>query len=74
MPQAAGTPTSAVALNDVTVAFRVARGGIFTAVERASLTVAETDGRTISKLTLRKQPEPAPEEEDQTEPSPEGAD
>ena len=41
MPQAAGTPTSAVALNDVTVAFRVARGGIFTAVERASLTVAD---------------------------------
>jgi NitT/TauT family transport system ATP-binding protein len=41
VPQAAGTPTSAVALNDVTVAFRVARGGIFTAVERASLTVAD---------------------------------
>jgi NitT/TauT family transport system ATP-binding protein len=41
VPQAAGTPNSAVALNDVTVAFRVARGGIFTAVERASLNVAD---------------------------------
>ena len=41
MPQAAGTPSSAVALNDVTVAFRVARGGTFTAVERASLKVAD---------------------------------
>ena len=41
MPQAAGTPSSAVALNDVTVAFRVARGGTFTAVERASLNVAD---------------------------------
>jgi NitT/TauT family transport system ATP-binding protein len=32
---------SAVALRDVTVAFRVARGGIFTAVEHATLTVAD---------------------------------
>jgi len=39
VPEAAGT--SAVALSDVTVAFRVARGGIFTAVERASLNVAD---------------------------------
>src|SRR3569832_2194168 len=41
VPQAAGTPSSAVALNDVTVAFRVARGGVFTAVESASLNVAD---------------------------------
>ena len=41
MAQAAGTAASAVALNDVTVAFRVARGGVFTAVERASLNVAD---------------------------------
>ena len=41
MAQSAGTATSAVALNDVTVAFRVARGGIFTAVEHASLNVAD---------------------------------
>src|SRR3569833_1351782 len=41
VPQAAGTPSSAVARNDVTVAFRVARGGTFTAVERASLNVAD---------------------------------
>ena len=41
MAQAAGTAASAVALSNVTVAFRVARGGVFTAVERASLNVAD---------------------------------
>jgi NitT/TauT family transport system ATP-binding protein len=41
LAQAAGSATSAVALNGVTVAFRVARGGIFTAVERATLNVAD---------------------------------
>jgi len=46
LPQAAGSPASAVALNDVTVAFRVARGGDFTAVERATLHVA--DGEFVS--------------------------
>ncbi|HUS36930.1 MAG TPA: hemolysin family protein [Verrucomicrobiae bacterium] len=40
---------------------------------RATITVADTDGRTISKLTLTKVPEPPPEEEEQ-ETSAEGAD
>ena len=40
---------------------------------RSTITVAETDGRTISKLTLTKVPEPPPEQED-VEPSREGAD
>jgi CBS domain containing-hemolysin-like protein len=39
---------------------------------RSTLTVAETDGRTISKLTLKKQPEPPTEGE--SEPTPQGAD
>src|SRR5690348_15585350 len=34
-----GMDRAAVALNEVVVAFRVARGGTFTAVERASLRV-----------------------------------
>ena len=41
MAEAAQAPKSAVALNDVAVAFRVARGGLFTAVERATLHVAD---------------------------------
>jgi NitT/TauT family transport system ATP-binding protein len=41
LAEAAQAPKSAVALNDVAVAFRVARGGIFTAVERATLHVAD---------------------------------
>ena len=41
MPEAAQAPARAVALDDVTVAFRVARGGVFTAVERATLNVAD---------------------------------
>ena len=41
MAEAAQAPKSVVALNDVAVAFRVARGGIFTAVERATLHVAD---------------------------------
>jgi CBS domain containing-hemolysin-like protein len=40
---------------------------------RATITVADTDGRTISKLTLTKVPEPPPEEEEQKTSS-EGAD
>jgi CBS domain containing-hemolysin-like protein len=39
---------------------------------RSTISVAETDGRTISKLTLTKVPEPPAEEE--LAPSPEGAD
>jgi CBS domain containing-hemolysin-like protein len=39
---------------------------------RSTIAVAETDGRTISKLTLTKAPEPPPEEE--LAPSAEGAD
>src|SRR3569832_403545 len=41
VPQAAGLLCCVVVLNDVTVAFRVARGGTFTAVERASLNVVD---------------------------------
>jgi len=40
LPEATNTPASAVTLHDVVVAFRVARGGTFTAVERATLDVA----------------------------------
>jgi NitT/TauT family transport system ATP-binding protein len=39
--QARSMPASAVALNDVVVAFRLARGGVYTAVERATLRVAD---------------------------------
>lgn len=41
-------------------------------LSRATIAVAETDGRTISKLTLTKAPEPAPE--DTSDHSAEGAD
>jgi sulfonate transport system ATP-binding protein len=41
LAQAAQVLASAVALDDVTVAFRVARGGAFTAVEHATLRVAD---------------------------------
>jgi CBS domain containing-hemolysin-like protein len=40
-------------------------------LSRSTITVADTDGRTISKLTLKKAPEPPA---DDSEPTPEGAD
>jgi NitT/TauT family transport system ATP-binding protein len=41
------TPASAVALSDVSIAFRLAGGGTYTAVERTDLTVADGEFVTI---------------------------